>query len=30
MYVGVSLREYNFVACNVNQFMEEMEYKWQL
>ena len=30
MYVGVSLREYNFVAYNVNQFMEEMEYKWQL
>ena len=30
MYVGVSFTQYKFVACNVYQFMEEMEYKWQL
>ena len=30
MYVGVFLREHNFVACNVYQFMEEMEYQLQL
>ena len=30
MHVGVSFRQYKFVTCNVYQYMEEMEYRWQL